>query len=145
MERGDGMDKTTLSYKTNGGREVSRSVNHILDIRELTRTAVYPWLVMAANQHLSNEEIALWLEHVAIEHPAVRRPYSWIKKRRKRTRLPDLIGPRGNRDGNDSRAFAIMAAPAHQTLSLRGLAACLGEQGISRSREWIRSWRSHGY
>jgi hypothetical protein len=125
----------TINFRDRAGRPVSRLVNQIIDIREFTHCAVYPWLLMAANPHLSAPDIS---EITASQdNDAVFRPARWINKRRwmcGETRHQG--GARRNADGRDPLAFELLAA--NRTLSLRDMVRLLKEHGISRGREWVR-------
>jgi hypothetical protein len=113
------------------GRNVSRLVNQIIDIREFRHCAVYPWLLMAANPHLSAPDLS------EITGNASFRPARWINKRRwmcGETR--NKGGNRPNADGRDPLAFKLLGE--FRELSLRDMVKLLKENGISRSREWVR-------
>jgi len=110
-------------------------VNQIIDIREFTHCAVYPWLLMAANPHLSAPDLS---EVTASQDKCeIFRPARWINKRRwmcGETRHRG--GNRPNADGRDPLALRLLAA--NRDLSLRDMARLLKKHGVQRGREWVR-------
>jgi hypothetical protein len=127
------QETETLQACGRGGRTVTRLVNQIIDIREFTHYAVYPWLVMAANPHLSAPDIS---EFLGGPFPGAFRPASWINKRRWMCGAHAAPGNQPNRDGRDPLAFELLASNRH--LSLRDMTRLLKENGIPRGREWVR-------
>ena len=135
------IPNVTMEWKDYRGKPQTREVKQHIDIRDLEGTPVYPWLVMAANPHLSAPDLREFLEMQSGEHPAVYRPLHWIQRRRWMC-LPAGTAPAANyrdRDGKQAGAAAIMAA--HPGLSLRDLTELLRDHGIHRSREWVRRQR----
>jgi hypothetical protein len=122
-----------LEFQDGAGRTVTRLVNQIIDIRAFTHYAVFPWLLMAANPHLSAPDIS---EYLAWQGEGVFRPVRWVSKRRWMCGPVHSSGPRRNADGCDTLAFELLAA--NRDLSLRDMVRLLKENGIQRSREWIR-------
>jgi hypothetical protein len=123
-----------LQFQDGAGRKVNRLVNQTIDIREFTHCAVYPWLVMTANPHLSAPDIS---EFLSLQDAGVFRPARWIYKRRwmcGETRHTG--GARANADGRDPLAFKLLAD--NRNLSLRDMVRLLKENSISRGREWVR-------
>jgi hypothetical protein len=135
------IDKTTMSWTNWRGKEETRIIKQIIDIRDFRGTAGYSLLIVAANTNLSAMDIKRFLSIEAREFPLVERTLSWIKRRRW------LFQPEGtnnykaqsDQDGNHARACAIMAK--NRTLSTRGLSRLLKEHGIKRSTEWCRHHR----
>ena len=136
----------TMTLTDGRGNTVHREVKLTLDIRDYEGTAGFPWVLVAANRHLSQEDITLYLERKAVETPGVARTRSWVQRRawmfRPRGSSERRGGPIPNRDGRDGRAFELMAA--HPKLSLTELSRMLKEHGIKRSKEWCRTHRCDG-
>jgi len=131
-----------MTWRDWRGRKYSRAVNLTLDIRALRGSPGFALLVVAANPHLSLDVIRRWLAS-----QGVGRSLSWIQRRRWLFRGPEVvesIGPKRNADGMDDRARALMSQYA--TLSLARMSRLLSENGIRRSREWVRRNRcgAHG-
>jgi hypothetical protein len=118
------------------GREQVRTVNLTIDIRDFKDKAVFPWLLMAANPHLSMRDIQAVLANVGEQHE---RPLGWLSRRRWMIHGKGTRGARANADGQDERARAIMAE--NPKLSNRQTAWLLRENGISRGPEWVRQNR----
>jgi hypothetical protein len=136
-------DKETLHWTDGHGRKVTREVRLTLDIRDFEGMAGYPWLVMAANPHLSGPDILRFLRLKADEglEGAERNP-SWIARRRWMfQRASNLPGTQPDADGKDARALSTMRE--YPTLSARKLSRLLKEKGIDRSREWVRRFRCY--
>lgn len=135
---------TTLTFESYEGRPVKREIRHTLDIRDCLGMRGYPWLVIAANPHLSLFDLLIYLEHVNNTTPGVQRSRSWIQRRRKWLfQLPgQRPSPTHNPDGQHARAIRIMAE--HTNLSVRQLVQVLKEHGITRGREWVRNHRCEG-
>jgi hypothetical protein len=129
------QETETIEYRDGAGRLVTRLVNQMIDIREFTHCAVYPWLLMAANPHLSAPDIS---EGTASQDTgAVFRPARWINKRRwmcGETRHQGGIRP--NADGRDPLALRLLAD--NRELSLRDMVRLLKENSVPRGREWVR-------
>jgi hypothetical protein len=133
--------KTTISWTTWRGKEITREINLTLDIRDFRGTPGYPLLVVAANTHLSVADIGRFLEAEALELPRVVRSRTWIQNRRWLFQQPgtDNYKPQSDQDGKGAEARVIMAA--NSALSNRDLSDLLKEHGIKRSREWCRHHR----
>jgi len=125
----------TLRWESDSGKEMTREVNFIIDIRDYKGRAGFPWLVMAANPHLSVSALWWWLWS---EGGKNQRGESWIKRRRWLFQDPKTAnGPGGqpNADGKDGRAVKIMRE--NPTMSARGLVRLLKENGIRRGKDWV--------
>lgn len=132
-------DKVTMCFTDGRGKKVARVVNQTLDIRDFEGLAGYPWLVIAANPHLSISDI--WMFLVMRQNEGlhgVERSRSWIQRHLFLFRRP-RVGPCPHPDGKDARAIAIMRE--FPRLSARNLSKTLKENGIDRSREWVRRHR----
>lgn len=124
----------TLDEPDRYGRERVRTVSLTIDIRDFKDKAVFPWLVMAANPHLSMRDIQVVLANVSEQHE---RSLGWLSRRRWMIHGKGKRGGRANADGQDERARAIMAA--NPKLSNRQMARLLREDyGIRRGPEWVR-------
>lgn len=133
-------DKITMSWTHWRGHEVSKEVHLIADARNVVGLAGYPWIVIAANPHLSNLDIERYLATCGID--GAERSLSWIQRRRWmfRTVKPgNANGPRSDVDGNYARALQIMWD--HPTVSNCKLVHILKKHRIKRSREWVRQHR----
>jgi len=132
------MSTTTVRRQHWNGHEVVREFNNFIDVREFVDTpGGYPWLVMAANPHLSARDI-----HLFLGQGNNRRPESWLKRRRWLFRKPgDPQAQRStpDRDGQQARATKIMRE--NPRLSVRQLTVLVNKKGIKRSREWVRKHR----
>lgn len=137
MSGPDRKPTSTLTWTDWRGKEQVRTVNHVLDIRDFRGTAIYPWLLIAANTHLSVGNLWEFLCLVAEEFPRVERSRSWIHRKRWMAQPPDAVNPinRPNSDGKDARALKIMAG--NPNLSLRGVVRLLSEHGIRRGKDWV--------
>lgn len=133
-------DKTCMSFTDGHGREVVREVHLVVNVEDLRGTAMYPWLVVAANPRMSAGDIERFLDLQSIDTPAVFRSLSWIKRRQWMARPPGSY--RRNRDGRDEIATRIMAE--NPCVSIRTLVLKLKERGIKRGREWVRQHRTDG-
>ena len=129
----------TLDEPDRYGREQVRTVNLTIDIRDFKDKAGFAWLVMAANPHLSVRDIQEVLANVGEQHE---RPRGWISRRRWIFHGSQKPGTRRNADGLDEKARKIMAENPH--LSNRQIVHVLRENGIRRSREWVRKNRVSG-
>ena len=134
-------DKTTMRWTNRHGKEITREIRHVIDIRDFRGTPGYPLLVVAANTHLSVADIERFLEDEALSLRRVLRSRTWIQNRRWLFQQPgtDNYKPQSDKDGKGAEARAIMAA--NSTLSNRDLSWLLKEHGIKRSREWCRHHR----
>jgi hypothetical protein len=126
----------TLDKPDRYGREQTRTVNLIIDIRDFRDRAGLAWLVMAANPHLSVSDIQEVLFNVGEQHE---RPRGWISRRRWLFHGSQRPGTRRNADGHDEKARRIMEENPH--LSSRQMAHLLRKNGIPRSPEWVRKNR----
>jgi hypothetical protein len=125
-----------MSWEDGRGHEVTRAVNQVIDVRDFVGTPGYALLIVAANTNLSGGEIDRYLKRIAIG-----RSRNWIQKRRWLFQPPGTSNPTSpvNVDGKDARAREIMRM--FPELSVRDLAAVLKENGVVRSREWVRIHR----
>ena len=124
-----------LEFDGLSGKRQSRRTNYVIDIRDYKGRAGYPWLVIAANPHLSVNVLWLWL---LSEGGKNERGQSWIKRRRWLFQDPEKTGVAGvqaNADGRDGRAVAIMRE--NPTMSARSLVRLLKEHGIRRGKDWV--------
>jgi hypothetical protein len=121
------------------GREVSREINLTLDIRDFKGRAGMPWLIMAANVHLSINEL---LEVMAAY--GYMRTRSWVSRRRWIFFDANYVRKAGgvrNADGQEARAYRIMGEHPH--VSARELARILRKNGIRRGKDWVLKNRVH--
>jgi hypothetical protein len=119
------------------GRQESREVNDVLDIRDHGGEPGWAMLAIAANTHLSVADLLRLLEA-----NGVGRSRSWVQRRRWMFQQPDAKnspGTKPNKDGKDARAIQILRA--NPKMSVRQLARELLKSGIVRSREWVRRHR----
>jgi hypothetical protein len=133
-------DKTTMFWTDWGGNQRTEEVNLVADARSVVGLAGYPWLIIAANPHLSNAAIERHLSYCGID--GVERSLSWIQRRRWMFRTVEpgnTNGPRSDPDGKQVRAVRIMRE--NTNLSARQLSRLLKENRIIRSREWVRKHR----
>lgn len=124
-----------LEFHGPSGKPQSRPVNFVIDIRDYKGRAGYPWLVIAANPHLSVYALWMWL---LTEGGKNERGESWIKRRRWLFRDPEEVKGAGgiaNADGRDGRAVNIMRE--NLTMSSRNLVRLLKEKGIRRGKDWV--------
>jgi hypothetical protein len=133
-------DKVEMFRTDWRGNRITREVNLVADARNVVGLAGYPWLIIAANPHLSNREIEMYLRTCGI--PGVQRPSSWIQRRRFLFRQSSTLSWT-DRDGNQARAVEIMRE--NPTASSRQLVHLLKKHDIIRSREWIRRHRCDPY
>lgn len=132
-------DKVSMSWTDRRGKNINREVNLILDIRDFEGLAGYPWLLIAANPHLSISDIQRFLELKVDEGVnGVMRPSSWIQRKLFLFRRP-RVGPRPHPDGKDARAIAIVRD--NPTMSARNLSRLLKERGIDRGKDWVQLHR----
>jgi hypothetical protein len=133
-------DKTTMSWTHWRGHEVTEEVNLTADARNVAGLAGYPWVIIAANPHLSNAAIERYLASCGIDD--VERSLSWIQRRRWMFRSVEpgnTNGPTPDLDRNQARAIKIMRE--NPNLSARKLSRLLKDNRIIRSREWVRKHR----
>lgn len=129
--------KDTMSWVDGRGHKVTRAVNQVINVRDFIGTPGYALLLVAANTNLSGGDIDRYFRDIA----GVGRSRNWIQKRRWLFQPPGTSNPTSpvNVDGKDARAREIMRM--FPTLSVRDLAAVLKENGVVRSREWVRIHR----
>jgi hypothetical protein len=126
-----------LSWIDGRGKEVAREVNLTLDIRDFKGRAGMPWLIMAANVHLSVNELLEVMAAYGYE-----RTRSWVSRRRWIFSDADHVrgpGAARNADGQDARAYLIMGQHPH--VSARELVRLLRESGIKRGKDWVLKHR----
>lgn len=124
-----------ISWKDWDEKEHSREVNYVIDIRDYKGRPGFPWLVIAANPHLSVNVLWRWLTS---EGKNYERSESWINRRRWLFQDPEKAtstGRQPNADGRDGRAIAIMQE--NPTLSARAMSRLLKEHGIRRDKNWV--------
>jgi hypothetical protein len=122
-----------LEFDGLSGKRQSRPINYVIDIRDYKGRPGYPWLVIAANPHLS--VYVLWLL-LSSEGGRNERGESWIKRRRWLFQDPNKAagaGGQANADGRDGRAVKIMRE--NPTMSARSLVRLLKENGIRRGKD----------
>jgi hypothetical protein len=98
-----------------------------------------PWLIMAANLHLSLNELLEVMEAFGYE-----RTRSWIQRRRWIFYDADFVrgvGGVSNADGQQARAYKIM--DEHPYVSARELVRILRKRGIKRGKDWVLKHRVH--
>lgn len=139
------LDTEAMHFTDGHGREVTREVKQTLDVRDYLGLPGYPWLIMAANPHLSLFDLVLYLDDLSEKTPGVQRSRSWIQRRRWLFRLPTerAQAPVYDPDRQHDRAVRIMAE--HPTVSVRNLTKLLQERGITRGREFVRQHRCDGF
>jgi hypothetical protein len=113
------------------GRSVTKTVNLHIDISAFTDCAVFPFLVMTANPHLSARDIQDVLQSFDWQW----RSETWIKTRRWMCKPVDRTALQPSADGLDERARCIMRD--NPRLSARKLVKLLGSEGIVRPIEWV--------
>ena len=104
-----------------------------IDARQFQGRAGMPWLIMAANVHLSINDL---LEVMAAH--GYERTRGWVSRRRWIFFDADYVRNAGgvsNTDGQQARAFRIMAQHPH--VSARELARILRKSGIKRGKDWV--------
>jgi hypothetical protein len=129
---------TTISFTDGRGKEQTRVINHVIDIRDYRGTPGYSMLVVAANRNLSGPDIEKFLWCEARDLPWVERSLTWIKRRRWMFQPPDTDN---TRDRDRNYAWAVKIMQQYPTHSVRGLARILKKHGITRSSEWCRKHR----
>jgi hypothetical protein len=132
-------DKITMTFEDGRGKEVRRDVHMALNAADFRGTPIYPWLVIAANPHLSAPDILRFLKVEAKSGlKNVERPLSWIRRKRWMAQFPNHVnmsGPRSDDDAEYRRAVVIMRS--NPTMSARALARLLKENGIERGKDWV--------
>ena len=121
---------------------LGKKVRYRLDINasDFKGRAGLPWLIMAANPHLSINDLLAVME----EAFGYYRTRSWVSRRR--WIFSDAKHVRGsggvrNADGQEGRAYQIM--DQHPHVSARELARILRKNGIERGRDWVLKHRVH--
>jgi len=107
----------TLDEPDRYGREQSRTVNLTIDIRDFKDKAGFPYLVMAANPHLSIRDIQEVLASVA---ERLERPYGWLVRHRWLFHDPRRVGTKRDTDGKDADAQRIMEANPRVSSHVKG-------------------------
>lgn len=133
------MEKATFTWTDGQEREISREVNLTLDIRDFKGRAGMPWLIMAANIHLSINDLLEVMAAYGYE-----RTRSWVSRRRWIFFDADYVRNAGgvrNADGQEGRAHQIM--DKHPHVSARELARILQKNGIRRGKDWVLKNRVH--
>jgi hypothetical protein len=114
---------------------LGKKIRYRLDINagDFKGRAGMPWLIMAANLHLSINEL---LE--VMEAYGYGRTRSWVSRRRWLFFDADYVRNAGgvrNADGQEERAYQIM--DKHTRVSARELTRVLQKSGIKRSKDWV--------
>jgi len=125
----------TLRWGGEYGPEQTRPINYVIDVRDFKGRPGFPWLLIAANPHLSVNVLWMWLRS---EDKKYERSQSWIYRRRWLFEDPEKangVGRQPNVDGKDGRAIAIMRE--NPTLSARAMSRLLKEHGIVRNKDWV--------
>ncbi len=92
-----------------------------------------PWLIMAANLHLSINELLEVMEAYGYQ-----RTRSWVSRRRWIFFDAGYVRNAGrirNADGQEGRAYQIM--DKHPHVSARELTRILRKSGIQRGKDWV--------
>lgn len=131
------METWTLTLEPDRyGREQTRTVNLMIDIRDFQDKAGFPYLLLAANPGLSIRDTQ---EVLAAISERLERPVGWISRRRWLFHGTGKAGARPNADGKDAMARKIMKE--NPRMSSRQLVCLLRDNGINRGREWVRKNR----
>lgn len=114
---------------------LGKKIRYRLDIKaeDFKGRAGMPWLIMAANLHLSINEL---LE--VMEAYGYYRTRSWVSRRRWIFFDANYVRNAGgvrNADGQEGRACQIM--DKHPHVSARELARILRKNGIRRGKDWV--------
>lgn len=110
-----------------------------IDARDFTGRAGMPWLIMAANIHLSVNDLLDVMAHYGYE-----RTRSWVSRRRWIFFDANYVRQSGgvaDADGQQSRAYRIM--DQHPSVSAREMVRILGKAGIKRGKDWVLKHRVH--
>jgi hypothetical protein len=129
----------TLHWGGQYGPEQTRPINYVIDIRDFKGRAGFPWLVIAANPHLSLHVLRMWLKSEGDDYE---RSESWIYRRRwlfEDPKKANGIGRQPNVDGKDE--YAIKIVRENPTMSARALSRLLKEHGIVRKKDWVLKHR----
>jgi hypothetical protein len=129
--------KAVFQYESLGSRGTYPvEVNLVADARDVVGLAGFPWIVLAANPHLSNDKIYWFLATCGID--GVERSASWIQRHRfmfrRASQHPHNTAGR-SRDRDHARAVEIMKD--HRTISARQMVHVLKARGIKRSKDWV--------
>jgi hypothetical protein len=121
---------TTFAPGRYGGSITKNVVTH-LELEPFKDTAVFPYLVMAANPLLPSTEICQILEMFG---PHQHRSATWIRTRRWMC-SPAVVQMVPSADGKDDAAQALISQ--HAQKSARQLTKLLWEKGIAREVDWV--------
>jgi hypothetical protein len=135
METAERKPTGRINWEDWNGKKQTRPVNYVVDIRDFKGTPGFPWLVIAANKHLSVDVLRMWLESEDLDY---QRSRSWIARKRWLFEAPNNVnkpGEKPNADGKDGRAISIIRE--NRTMSARALARLLSERGIRRGKDWV--------
>jgi hypothetical protein len=129
--------KVTMLWDDWRGEKIERDVNQVIDVRDFIGTPGCALLLIAANTNLTVSELDRYLNHIM----RVERSRNWIQKRRWVFQQPGTANATSpaDVDGKGERARDVMRA--NSRLSLRDLVLLLKENGVIRSREWVRTHR----
>ena len=133
----------TMTFTDGYGREVKREIRYTVDVEQFRGTAIYPWLMVAANAHLSSPDVNRVLEIEANADNCCYRSVKWLQARRRMYIKPDADNPinRGVQDGKEEATLAILRQYRASTMSAKDISQILSEHGIKRSRGWVRRHR----
>ena len=129
-------ETVTRPYNDQYGHPFVRTVNYALNAQDFKDTPGYAWLLIAANPHLSANDLQDFLTDAGMQH---KRSVSWIRRHRWLFSDPSKAqarGPKLNTDGLDNRALKVIAE--NPRMSSRQLAGFLRKNGVPRSAEWVR-------
>jgi hypothetical protein len=129
-------DSYKITFRDGRNRQIEKTVNCVIDIRDFADKAGFAWLMIAANPHLSLAEMR---NALAIEGEQHERSASWIARRRWMFHTPKPVGAPKNRDRRDEQVLAFCAQ--HPKMSSRQIAGFLRTKGITRSATWVRTHR----
>jgi hypothetical protein len=110
-----------------------------IDARDFKGRAGMPWLIMAANVHLSINQLLDVMAHYGYE-----RTRSWVERRRWIFFDENYVrqsGAAADADGQQARAYKIM--DKHPKVSARNMVRILREHGIKRGKDWVLKHRVH--
>lgn len=124
--------KLTYDEPDRYGRKRVRTVNRMIDIADFKDRAGFPWLLLAANPHLTVRDIQAVLSNI---NERLERPAGWISRHRWMFHGKGKTGSKPNADGQDERARQLMAEHPH--LSSRQSVYMLREHGILRDKTWV--------
>ena len=138
------FEMVPMLLENDSGKMVPREACFTVDVRMFARTAIYPYLLMCANPHLSSPDITRVI--FATGAPATYRSARWLNARRwmvSHAKRPVAAegspGRRPNADGRDPQAIRIMRD--NPEMSLRNLVRLLKDHGIVRNKNWVRQYR----